>query len=74
MTNFRFGSNTLSKDQKIRVIFRRSKKYAWSRIKAICLQNNVTEIYFIMDRSNLYFSFYSLSMDASDIHRFSNMK
>ena len=43
---------------------------AWDKIEAICLQNITAGIYFIMDRSNLQFSFYSMSGDASDIHRF----
>ena len=40
----------------------------------ICPQNIIAEIYFIMDRSDLYFSFYSMSGDVSDVYRFPNRK
>ena len=68
----------LNKDQKIRVILRRSEttfsllqymsmrnRYfqAWDKIQVICLQNNIAEMFFIMDRSELHFSFYSMSGD-----------
>ena len=47
---------------------------AWGKIDAICLQNNIAEIYFIINRSNLHFSFFSMSGDASDIYRFPKRK
>ena len=40
----------------------------------ICPKNNIAEIYFKIDRSNLNFSFDSMSGDASDNHRFANRK
>ena len=82
-------SNTPSKVQKIRVILGRSENMfshlQWlsmrnryfqvlGKFEAICLQNNIAEMYFIMDRSALGFSFYSVSGNASDIHRFPNRK
>ena len=47
---------------------------AWGKIEAICLQNNITEIYFIMESSNLHFSLCIMSGNDSDIHRFPNWK
>ena len=81
--------STLRKVQKIRVILGKSEntfrllqllsmrnRYFWAcgKIEAICLQNNITEIYFIMDGSKLHFCFYSISRDGSDIDRFPNRK
>ena len=43
---------------------------AWGKIEAICLQNNIAEIYFMMDRPDLHFKFYNVSGGAFDIHRF----
>ena len=43
---------------------------AWGKIEAICLQTNIAEMYFIMDKSDLYFGFYSIPGDSSDIYRF----
>ena len=39
-----------------------------------CLQNDIAVIYFVVDRSDLHFGFYSISGDRSDIYRFSNRK
>ena len=47
---------------------------ACGQTEAIDPENNIAEIYFIMDRSDLHFSFYSIAEDGSDIHRFSNRK
>ena len=47
---------------------------ACHKIETICLQNDIPEIYFIMDRSDLHLSFHSMSRDVSDIHRFPNKK
>ena len=40
-------------------------------IEDICSQNDVAEVFFIIDidRSDLCFSFYSMSGDGSDVHR-----
>ena len=63
---------SLGKDQKINKILRRSENMfsllqrlsmknryfeAWGKFEAICPKNNIAEIYFVMDRSNLHFSF-----------------
>ena len=40
----------------------------------ICPQNKIAEKYFIMDRSNLHFSFYSIAGNGTDIHTFPNRK
>ena len=47
---------------------------AWGKIEAISQEYDIVEIYFIMDRSKLCFSIYSMSGDGSDIHRFSHKK
>ena len=33
----------------------------WGKIESICPQNDIAGIYFIMDRAELRFSFYSMS-------------
>ena len=46
----------------------------WELNPAICLQNDIAEIYFIMDRAELRFSFYSVSTDDSDFPKESKLK
>ena len=43
-------------------------------IQAICPQNDIVEIDFIMDRSELHFSFHSIFGDGLDIYRFPHRK
>ena len=45
-----------------------------NKIEDISLENDIAEIYFIMDKSKLHFIFHSISGDGSDIHRFVNKK
>ena len=47
---------------------------AWGKTEAICLQNDIAEIYFKMERSELHFNLHSMSGDDSEIHRFSHRK
>ena len=64
-------------DQKTRLAFCSGCQWEnrfWFIKKDICPKNIVSEIYFIMDKSDLRFIFYSASGNDSDIHRFSNKK
>ena len=47
---------------------------AWGKAKTIIQVNDIAEIYFILDKSELCFSFHSTSGDGSDIHRFPHRK
>ena len=88
-TNTTGNNGTLRKIQKILVALGKSENtfeflqwvsmrnryfQAQGKIETICLKNNITEIYFIMDRSKLRFCFYSMCRDGSDILRFPSMK
>ena len=42
--------------------------------QAICLQNHIVAKYFKIDRSDLHFSFDSITGDDSDIDRLPNKK
>ena len=46
---------------------------AWEKIENICQENDIAEIYFIMNRAELCFSFCSTSKNGSDIYRFPNI-
>ena len=63
--------------QKIHLAFwsmRNRYCHVWGKIEAICQQNNIAEIHFIMDKSGLHFSFYSISGHGSDFPTGSKQK
>ena len=67
------------RDQKIHSAFfngcLRNRSFEWCcEIEDICLQNDIAEIYFIVERSNLHLSFCNVSGDGSDIYRFPDRK
>ena len=56
------------------VVYEKRYLEAWGKIEDTCQENDIAEIYFMMDRSELHFSFYNTFGDDSDIHRFDHRK
>ena len=56
------------------VVYEKEYFEAYTSDQYIWHKNNIAQLYFILETTELHWSFSSIPMDALDIHRFSNRK